>query len=290
MIVAVCSDKGSPGVTTLSTVLGAVWPGDRAVVDADTAGGDTPFRLWTQDREQRLAPSPSIAQLAAAARLGLSPTGPLPFAQRCSLDVPVVPGMLSADRALPLRGLWSKLAGEAAAWSGTVIADMGRLQTGNPAMPMAAAAEAVLVVTRVDLESLARLRERVTELAATVGDPGRDRTPVGVVVTGPARHRAFATQQVRQVLLSIGSPVQVVGFWAQDPSGAQALWDGRWTRRLAGSDLVRSARTVAESVLASWPSLLPRGEEDGDEQATGTDDQADQLTRRWGPRTEVSPA
>jgi hypothetical protein len=27
------------------------------------------------------------------------------------------------------------------------------------------------------------------------------------------------------------------------------------TRRLAGSELVRSARSVAESVLATWPSL-----------------------------------
>ena len=29
------------------------------------------------------------------------------------------------------------------------------------------------------------------------------------------------------------------------------------TRRFAGSDLVRSARAVAESVLASWPALIP---------------------------------
>lgn len=286
MIVAVCSDKGSPGVTTLATALGTVWPGDRALVDADTAGGDTPFRLWTEDREHRLAPSPSIAQLAAAARLGLSTSGPMPYAQRCSLGVPVVPGMLSADRALPLRGLWPRLAAEAATWSGTVIADLGRLQPGNPSIPLAAAAEAVLLVTRVDLEGLARLRERVAELTATVGDPARDRTPVGVVVTGPPRQRSFVFQQVRQVLLSIGSPVQVSGFWAQDAGGAQALWDGRWTRRLAGSDLIRSARTVAESVLASWPSLLPRMNE-ADQQDPAGDVHAAELTRRWGPRTEV---
>ena len=29
------------------------------------------------------------------------------------------------------------------------------------------------------------------------------------------------------------------------------------TRRFAGSDLVRSARAIAESVLAAWPELIP---------------------------------
>lgn len=264
MIVAVCSDKGSPGVSTLAVALGMVWPGDRAVVDVDTAGGDLPFRLWTPDREQRLAPSPSMAELAAAARLGLPQTGPMTFTQNCSLGLPVVPGMLSADRFRPLRGLWPRVASQLAAWPGTVIADLGRLQPGNPAAPVAGAATVVLVVTRVDLEGLAHLRERVAELAATVGNPGQERTPVGVVVTGPPRNRNFAVQQVRQVLLSIGSPVQVVGFFAQDPAGARALWDGQVTRRLAGSDLMRSARSVAESVLTSWPALLPPRPADND--------------------------
>jgi hypothetical protein len=29
VIVAVCADKGSPGVTTLALALGVVWPGER---------------------------------------------------------------------------------------------------------------------------------------------------------------------------------------------------------------------------------------------------------------------
>ena len=50
MIVTVCADKGSPGVTTLATVLGLVWPGPRVVVEADTAGSDLSFRLRPADR------------------------------------------------------------------------------------------------------------------------------------------------------------------------------------------------------------------------------------------------
>jgi len=77
------------------------------------------------------------------------------------------------------------------------------------------------------------------------------------VVTGPLKARRFSVEQARQVLASIGSPVPVVGFLAHDPAGAQGLWAGVMTRRFAGSDLVRSTRAIAESVLASWPSLIP---------------------------------
>ena len=261
MIVSVCSDKGSPGVSTLAAALGVVWPGQRVVLDADTAGGDLPFRLWTAGPAGgggvRLSPSPSIAQLATAARLGLSAAGPLPFAQSTSLGVPVVPGVLSAERFRPLRSLWPQLAGELAAWPGTVIADLGRLQPGNAVLPVAGASTVVLLVTRVDLESLAHLRDRVAELAGSVGDPGRDRLPVGVVATGPAGRRSFNADQVRQVLASIGSPAPVVGYLAHDPAGARGLWAGRLNRRFAGSDLLRSVRAVAESALATWPSLIP---------------------------------
>ena len=115
MIVSVCADKGSPGVTTLATVLGLVWPGPRAVVEADTAGSDLSFRLRPAATNGgvlggRLAPDPSIAVLATAARLGLTDAGPLPYAQDTSLGVPVVPGVLSAERFRALRSLWPQVA------------------------------------------------------------------------------------------------------------------------------------------------------------------------------------
>ena len=45
VIVAVGSDKGSPGATTLATALGLVWPGDRLLCELDPRGADLPFRL-----------------------------------------------------------------------------------------------------------------------------------------------------------------------------------------------------------------------------------------------------
>ena len=77
------------------------------------------------------------------------------------------------------------------------------------------------------------------------------------MVTGEVRDRRSGVEQVRQVLASIGSPAPVIGFVAHDPAGAGGLWAGELTRRFAGSELVRSVRATAESVLAGWPDLLP---------------------------------
>lgn len=50
--VALCSAKGSPGVTTLACVLGAVWPTDRAIVvaECDPSGGDLAGRFGLSTR------------------------------------------------------------------------------------------------------------------------------------------------------------------------------------------------------------------------------------------------
>jgi hypothetical protein len=258
VIVSVCADKGAPGATTLATVLGMVWPGLRVVLEADTAGSDLSFRLrpaTADSADARLASDPSIVGLATAARLGLSGTGPLPFVQDTSIGVPVVTGALSAERFRALRSLWPGLAQSLAGWPGTVIADLGRLQHGAPAAPLVQASTAVLVVTRADLAGLYHLRDQVVELAALAGTGDGDRVRVGVVVTAAPKERRAAVEQVRQVLASIGSPAPVLGAVAFEPAGAQALWAGVVTRRLAGSELVRSARSIAEAVLAAWPSL-----------------------------------
>lgn len=259
MIVSVCSDKGAPGATTLATVLGMVWPGDRVVLEADTAGSDLSFRLRpaaADSADARLAADPSVVALATAARLGLSESGPLPFVQDTSLGVPVIPGALSAERFRALRSLWPGLAQSLAEWTGTVITDLGRLQHGNPAAPLVQASSAVLLVTRADLESLYHLRDQIVELSGMAGPGEGDRVRVGVVVSATPKERRTAVEQVEQVLASIGSPAPVLGGWAVDPAAAQALWAGVVTRRLAGSELVRSARSIAEAVLRTWPMLM----------------------------------
>ena len=267
MIVTLCSDKGSPGVTTLATALGLVWPGDRAVVEADPSGGDLAFRLRPDDRSgpSFLSADPSIASLATAARLSTATAAahrfetaglePGRFTQATSLGLPVVVGMRSHTRFQALRHAWPAVATALASWRGTAITDLGRFESGMPAAPVAMASTAMLLVARFDVESLARLRDRVVDLAAALG-PGPDgRVRAGVVVSASAKDRRSAEEQAAKLLDHVGSPVPLVGSVAWDPRAVTALWAGTVTRRLAGSDLVRSTRDVAEAVIARWPEL-----------------------------------
>ena len=263
MIVTVCADKGSPGVTTLATVLGLVWPGPRAVVEADTAGSDLSFRLRPAVNGGvlggRLAPDPSIAVLATAARLGLTDAGPLPYAQDTSLGVPVVPGVLSAERFRALRSLWPQVADG----TGGVGGDGDRRR----------GAAAPTIIRRCRWRGRRRWcccsprppwRGCITCGIGSPNCPARSATRRGPARTwgwwspGRSGTAASGVEQVRQVLASIGSPAPVIGFVARDPAGAGGLWAGELTRRFAGSELVRSVRATAESVLAGWPELLPR--------------------------------
>jgi hypothetical protein len=136
------------------------------------------------------------------------------------------------------------------------LADLGRLQPGDPALPVGKASTAVLVLTRADLAGLYRLRDRVAELAAAVGDPSRDRSPVAVVVRARPGDGRAAVGAVRQVLEAAGSPIPILGVFAEDPAGAAALAAGQLSRRLLGSELIRSGRSLAEKALTWWPQLL----------------------------------
>lgn len=257
MIVSVCADKGAPGVTTLATVLAMVWPTERVLLEADCSGGDLPFRLRHADGDRLLDPQPSVLALAADARGPLPTGGLLRYAQPSTLEVPVIPGALSAEAFGPMARLWPPVASAAAAWSGTAIADLGRLQPGDPALPIAAASTAVLLLAPADLEGLYHLRERVTELTNTLGDPAHDRSPITVVVrVRPGREGKAALRQVQQLLEACGSAVPVAGLFADDTAGADGLRAGELSRRLLGSELVRSGRALAETVLSWCPQLL----------------------------------
>jgi len=259
VIIGVCSDKGSPGVTTLAVALGLVWPGQQCLVmECDPSGGVLSFRMQHAELGGLLQPEPTVASLAAMVRLGLPEDGLLRFCQPTSLGVAVVPGPLTAQRWVPVRGLWPQIAQELAAWPGTVIADLGRMQPGNAALPVAQAATAVLLVGHANAEGLFGLRDRAATLAHVLGDPGRERPSVAVVVTDSPAQRSTAVKAAGHMLAAAGSPVPVAGFFARDPAGAQRLWAGEVNRKLAKSELISSARSLAETVIGWWPQLADR--------------------------------
>ena len=256
MIVAVASDKGRPGVTTLAVLLALVWPGERVVLEADPSGGDLAFRLHHAATGGFLEAEPTVLTLAADARAGL-PEGAFPrYTQPTTLGVPVIAGALSAEAYTAMSRMWDAVAREASQWSGTVFADLGRLQPGHAAAVVARAAAALVLVTGADVESLYRLRERIGGMTRLVGTAGTTRSAVSIVVRAPAREQKTAVTQVRHLLESVGSPAQVVGALADDPPGAAGLYGGQLTRRVSGSELVRSATGIAETLLASYPDLV----------------------------------
>ena len=253
MIVAVAADKGAPGVTTAALALGLVWPTDRVLVEADPSGADLPFQLHTRDGG-RLAPQRSVTELANGARLG-SAEPVSSYAQDTSVGVPVVPGALGPETFRGMANLWPRIAAICAAWPGTVIADLGRVQPGHAALPMAKLAVGMVVVSRPSPAGLYRLRARVGELAASLGDPSRPRSPLAVVMVCPARDHGRVAADVTAMLSAARIPVPVAGCLTWDPPAAAALQAGELPPRVGRRGLIASARSVAQALFGLWPEL-----------------------------------
>lgn len=255
MIVAVGSDKGSPGATTLATVLGVCWPGERVLCEVDPRGADLPFRLMHANGAHMPA-QPSLASVAVAARPGGIAPPLSQFAHPTVLGVPVIRGEVSTRASSRLVRHLPAIAQLAGTWDGTVIADVGSLQPNNPALVFARAAGVVLLVMRASTEGLGHLRARVEELTEYTGDPRRDRTTVGVVVVADRRDEQAALHRTRSLLDSIGSPAPVVGVFRQDPASAAALWSGPLTRKLLKSPVLRSGEQLVSALWRQWPETM----------------------------------
>ncbi len=272
MIVAVCSDKGSPGVTTAATTLAMVWPGERVLLEADPSGGDLALRARRPDDDGLLAAEPGLLALAADARTGRTPDALSRYVQPTAWGVDVVVGPASAPAYAPMRNLWPAVAAAVAAWQGTAVADLGRLYPGTPAVTVAREATAVLMLTGVSVEALYHLRDRVIELAHTIGDPSRARNPVAVGVVARPGEATAAARQVTRMLEATGIPIPVAGTVALDPQAAHQLRHGRQPRRMLRTDLFRSAIGLAATVCQWWPQLAAHPAEgvDADAVSAGT--------------------
>lgn len=258
MILTVCADKRSPGVTTAAVALSVMWPGERVLLEADPSGGDLALRLRSE-RGETLPPDGGVTSLAADAREGLPAAAVVRYAQPTSLGLPVLLAPLSAEGFEPMARLWPQIATAAHAWQGTVIADLGRLQLRHASSPLAAAATGVLLLTRADTgEELFHVRQRAHELAARLGQGPHGRSPLAVAVVGPARGARDRVGQVQQALAAQAttSTIPVAGFLAEDRSAVVELRAGALTKRLLGSDLLKSAKDLAATLTGWYPELV----------------------------------
>ncbi|UUV36006.1 carbon monoxide dehydrogenase maturation protein [Amycolatopsis roodepoortensis] len=255
MLIALCSVKGSPGVTTLAVALAMTWPHAecmrRLVAEVDPSGGDLAMRFG-------LPAAPGLVSLAAAARRTRDPavvwdhTQALPGGAR-ALVAP--PGGTHARAALstlatapdgPLLPVVARDEGV------VVFADCGRVDPGSPAEAIARCADALVLVIGSQGDDLAHAAARLGELARWTPRPG-------LLLTGDG----YPTVDVEREL-----GVPAIGRLPHDPAAAATLTGHRppsARRRGDNGGLARHAaalaRTLAEPAtpIASPPATIPPG-------------------------------
>jgi len=252
-LIAVAADKGSPGVTTSSVALAAVWPRPVLLAECDPAGGDLVYRLPAASGGQ-LDVRRGLLSLAVAARRGLQPQQVWEHTQKLHGGLDVLTGVTSAEQGVGLEALWGQVGAVLSAHpQADVIADCGRVGADGPFYDLLAQAAAVVLITRPDLGDVVRLRDRVSAVSAALQRRGRPGVQVAVVVI--AEHKVFggAVAEISRAIADGRRPGVVIGGIAFEPKSADQL-RGEWGGKLDRSLLIRTARQIAAQLSAGLPA------------------------------------
>jgi MinD-like ATPase involved in chromosome partitioning or flagellar assembly len=244
-LLAVTYVKGRPGVTTTALGLAAVAPAEAraVVVEADPAGGDLMRRL-------DLAATPSLVDLAAAARGATSADGALATGtQAATIGDVGVPVVVAPAGGAQTRAALPELTGTGRAVLATpdrlVIADCGRLALGSPVWPVLRLADVVLVMARARTDELAHLREVLADLV----DIG-----AGRLVVLLAAGSVYSAADVAEVLTA-----HVVEELARDPNVIGVLGplpDDRKAAAVLGGDLLGGRRWLRLPLMRAYTGVL----------------------------------
>lgn len=230
-VVALCSAKGAPGVTTLACLLGAVWPVDRPVVvaECDPSGGDIAARF---DCDEQAGMAAFV--LAARHHHAQHVTSVASYVQQLPGGLEVLVGASNVDAAHMVD---QEVAGMSALTgiSSDVVADCGRVGVGSPGQQaLLVQADVVVVVTRGDRSSLGHagaLLGRLAEMGSS---------SLGLVVTGSHHGEARSAARALRVDLAAAAP------W--DAAAAAVVRGEPGSRRR----LVRSPLVLAAEALRRW--------------------------------------
>src|SRR5215469_9828807 len=251
-LIAIAADKGSPGVTTASVALAAVWPRPVLLAECDPAGGDLVYRLPAADGG-RLDPRRGLLSLAVAARRGLQPHQVWEHAQKLRGGLDILVGVGGAEQGAGLELLWGSVGRVLAAVpQADVIADCGRVGVDGPVYDLLAQASDVILLSRVSLGEVIRLRDRVSVLATALQRRGRPAGRIDVVVITGYKNFGAAIAEVGQALRQGGAPARVVGGLAYEPKSADQL-RGEWSGKLDKSMFIRTARAIAGDLASALP-------------------------------------
>ena len=225
-MVVFASLKGSPGVTTLASLVGATWPVDRRVVltECDSFGGDLAPRFSLSTRT-------GWSSLVGAARRG----GPDP---QVDAHLQTLPGGLEVlvaaagrDSSPSTQSAWHAAEQAVIRFSNVtdVIVDHGRLPGTEPtSSPWLHNATDVCLVVRNDPASIVHVRDRSAEIRT------QTKGSVRIVLVGAG---IYSPSEVRDF-----TGLDVVAQIPEDRESASVASTGRGShRRLERSGLVAAA-------------------------------------------------
>jgi hypothetical protein len=231
-MVAFAAAKAAPGVTTAATAVAAVWPTERGVLlaECDPGGGDLAARFG-------LPAQPGLVSLAAAARRDLDAAMVAQHAQTLPGGLHVLVGPPGAEQAAAALGMLSPdVVGCLDGLHGMdVIADLGRVDPGSPALAVAKAASLLVLVAGPRLDELQHLAYRVRVLREGC-------RALGLVLVGGGPYPSG------EIAAALG--LEVLGNLPADPRGA-ALLGGQAASvaALHRTRLVRAARPATAAIL-----------------------------------------
>jgi len=243
-LVTVGSVRGGPGATTLAVALASVWRStgrSPLLVEADPDGGVLAARFGLGHR-------PSLTEIGVRARTTIRPDDVWQAAQALPAPggdgaVPVVVAHPSADQCqAALRTVGPRLGALLDALADhDVIADVGRLRPGSPALALVEQSSLVLLVLRPRLEEIDAAAQRVAAL--------NERGLVRLVLVG---EHPYPRADVASVL-----GVAVAGVIGDDARSAVALRGDASVHGVARLPLLRSARALALDIVARLGDAAP---------------------------------
>ncbi len=233
-LVALCSGKGSPGVSTLACVIGAVWPPERRIIvaECDPSGNDLVARFG-------LSPRYGMTSLALAQRRTERSDAPFDLhLQSLPGGLEVLVGPVTPDAASSLDREFASVGTAMFPQAIDFLVDCGRVLASAPGQQaIVKAADYVIVISRPDASGLAHALwtlDLVRNLTKGVSS---------FVVVGSLQ---FSIEEMERVFRTT-----LLGAIPRDEkSAALACGTPGRSRRFAKSDLVTSARQLVDQMMS----------------------------------------
>lgn len=248
MLIALCGDKGAPGVTTSALAIGSAWPGPAVVVEASPTGGDLAIRL--RPKGSVLPETPTVLSVVAASRGAEGTNAVINHSHPLNSTTTVVPGPALVEQLTNIRD-WSPLADALSRSSVPVFADLGHLHAASATIAVAARADLVVVVSRPDMASVVRVRERLVRAATDLARVRGTAPPLFPLLVSTSRHGQADVADLLAVLAETPARPFLVdaGFLALDPAAVRRLEVGEEpSGRLSRTALMRTARLVVSQI------------------------------------------